>query len=297
MNTIRFSSPVTDDRRRHLIFSGDFFLYPARPSVISLCDHAARMIRSTFGELPPETAQHHLSVEEFVKVIGPLKTRFTNDAGTKEIIRNLLADFGHDLDATYFDVPRLRVVTSDQYLTAGLGYAYKAHRDTWYSSPAFQINWWLPVYELESERTLALYPKYWRQPIQNSSAEFDYDQWTQSGRTAATQQIKTDTRKHPLPTEEVDAADELRFVMNSAESMVFSSSHLHATVPNTSGKTRFSIDFRTIHYGDAEAGIGSPNIDNRSSGTTLADFIKARDFSPIDVNLVSRVRGQRRLIA
>jgi len=296
MNTIRLSSALADDRRRHQIFSGDFFLYQGRKSVVALCDHAAGMIRETFRELPAETAQHHLSVEDFVKAIGPLKTRFTNDQGTKELMRALLAEFGHDLDQTYFDVPRLRVVTSDQYLTAGLGYAYKAHRDTWYSSPQCQVNWWLPVFDLESERTLALYPKYWHQPLQNSSAEFDYDKWTQIGRAAAAQQIKTDTRKHPLPTEAVDVADELRFVLNSADAVVFSASHLHATVPNSSGKTRFSIDFRTVHRADAEAGLGSPNIDNRSSGTTLADFIKAADFLPIDRELVKKVQSEPRIV-
>ncbi len=94
----------------------------------------------------------------------PLKSKFTNDLATKKLVQEILADFGLDLDKTYFDVPRLRVVTSDKFLTSGVGYAYKAHRDTWYGSPASQINWWLPVFDLDVEQTLALYPSYWHNP-------------------------------------------------------------------------------------------------------------------------------------
>jgi len=56
-----------------------------------------------------------------------------------------------DLDDTYLDMPRLRVVSSHGYLTTGMGYAHPPHRDTWYSAPMAQINWWLPTYDLGPE--------------------------------------------------------------------------------------------------------------------------------------------------
>jgi len=249
--------------------------------VTALCSHAQRMIAETFAGQDPETAQYAHSVEDFAAKIGPLKSRFTNDLQTKELVREILMDFGHDPIETYFDVPRLRVVTSDNFLTSGVGYAYKAHRDTWYSSPQSQINWWLPVFDLASERTLAFYPKYWSQPVQNSSQGFDYGEWIRVGRQMAISQVGKDTRKHPLPTEPIDAAAEMRLVLKAAESVLFSASHLHATVPNSSGKTRFSLDFRTVNLRDLESKTGSPNIDNLSRGTTLGDFLRASDFAPL----------------
>jgi hypothetical protein len=290
MTTLHLNDTRPDARRRERLFAGDFFVFASRPSVAALCSHAQGMIAATFPGQDPETAQYRMSVGDFVSAVGPMKSRFTNDLHTKELVRGILSEFGHDLGQTYFDVPRLRVVTSDQFLTAGVGYAYKAHRDTWYSSPECQVNWWLPVYDLESERTLAFYPSYWSRPIRNSSHGFDYDEWVRVGRAAATKEVGTDTRKHPLPTEPIDEAAEMRMVFRSAESVLFSASHLHATVPNTSGKTRFSLDFRTVHLDDLASGAASPNIDNASIGTTLGDFIRASDFSPIPRECVEAAR-------
>jgi hypothetical protein len=279
MIQLHLNAPSADNERRSRIFSGDFFVYSARDSVMALCSHARQMIAETFPDREPETAQYAFGVQDFAAKIGPLKSRFTNDLRTKELVRNILLDFGHDPGETYFDVPRLRVVTSDNFLTSGVGYAYKAHRDTWYSSPQSQVNWWFPVYGLASERTLAFYPKYWSQAVQNSSQDFDYGEWVRVGRQMATAQVGKDTRKHPLPTETIDPAAEMRLVLGAAESVLFSASHLHATVPNSSGKTRFSLDFRTVHLGDLLSKTGSPNLDNGSRGTTLADFLRTSDFA------------------
>jgi hypothetical protein len=286
MNRTYLNSKAADDARRALLFNGNFFLYSSRPSVRRLCEHAQKLIAATFPSLDPQRAQYQMKVEDFVTAVGPLKSKFTNDSVTKGIVQEILADFGLDPHETYFDVPRLRVVTSDKFLTSGVGYAYKAHRDTWYASPGCQINWWLPVYDLDVEQTLALYPHYWANPIKNSSGDFDYDEWCRVGRQLATSQIGTDTRKHPLPLEEVKTDDELRVICNSAEMILFSAAHLHATVPNTAGTTRFSIDFRTLHIGDLRSGLGAPSIDNSSRGTTLRDFLSATDFAPLPPELV-----------
>ena len=55
--------------------------------------------------------------------------------------------------------------------------------------------------------------------------------------------------------------------------ILFSGQQMHSSVPNTSGLTRFSIDFRTVHLDDVVAKRGAPNIDSvdtleLSCGTT-----------------------------
>jgi hypothetical protein len=62
---------------------------------------------------------------------------------------------------------------------------------------------------------------------------------------------------------------------------------LHSAVPNTSGKTRFSIDFRTVHFDDVVAKIGAPNIDSASTGTSLRDFMRGSDFSRLPADVVA----------
>lgn len=279
---------LTDEARRRRIFEGNLFLTSPRPRMAALCGFAQSMIEEAFSQPDPQDAQSNFAVEDYVKILGPLKSTFTNHLRTKELLRDVLLEFGCDLDGTYFDVPRLRIVTHGGYLTAGLGYAYKPHRDIWYASPTCQVNWWIPVYPLEPEQALAFFPHYWNRPLRNSSSEFDYEEWCQVGRQQAASQIKVDTRKHPLAQEEIPSDTELRLVCDAAATICFSSAYLHATAPNTSGKTRFSLDFRTVHIDDVRSGAGAHNIDTAATGTTLGDFIRASDFSPLPAELVQQ---------
>ncbi len=68
--------------------------------------------------------------------------------------------------------------------------------------------------------------------------------------------------------------------------MIFSAAQMHSTVPNTSGRTRFSIDFRTVHLDDVVAKLGAPNIDSACTGTVLRDFLRGTDFTHIPEEIV-----------
>jgi hypothetical protein len=57
-------------------------------------------------------------------------------------------------------------------------------------------------------------------------------------------------------------------------------------VPNTSGATRVSIDFRTVNVADVRAHRGAPNVDARCTGTNLGDFLRASDLAPMPPELV-----------
>ena len=124
----------------------------------------------------------------------------------------MLAESGCDIQKTYFDVPRLRTMAHGEYLKAGLAYQFHPHRDTWFSAPQQQLNWWLPVYEIESENSMAFHPKYFDRPIRNSSSDYDYAAWNKTGRQQAAKQVKKETRKQPQPEEplELDARSQGR---------------------------------------------------------------------------------------
>jgi hypothetical protein len=249
-------------------------------------------LREAFHPLDPLTAQFHMSVERFVEIFGPLKPKFIHHARTKEIIRAVLSEFGCDLDTTYQDVPRLRAVTSDAYLTSGVGYAHHLHRDTWYSAPMQQINWWLPIFEMASESSMAFHPRYWNEPVKNGSSEFNYYEWNSTGRASASQHIKSDTRKQPKPEQPMELDPQVRFVPEPGGVILFSAAQMHSTVPNTSGKTRFSIDFRTVHVGDIKVKKTPPNIDSACTGTSLRDFLKAGDLSPMPEDVITIVEPE-----
>ena len=137
---------------------------------------------------------------------------------------------------------------------------------------------------------MSMFPEYWDRPVVNSSNDFDYDEWCRVGRQQAVTQTTTDDRKHPLPLSPVETRSDTRICGMPGDLFMFSAAHLHSTAPNSSGKTRFSLDFRTLSLDDIDSGRGAPNIDSRATGTTLGDFLRADDFSRISLELIERER-------
>ena len=68
---------------------------------------------------------------------------------------------------------------------------------------------------------------------------------------------------------------------------MFSAAQMHSSVPNTSGKTRFSIDFRLVNIDDVAAKRGAPKMDEQCTGTTMRDYLRGTDFSHIPDELVA----------
>ncbi|HEX4960786.1 MAG TPA: hypothetical protein VF173_08100 [Thermoanaerobaculia bacterium] len=286
MTTLYFDTHLTDDERRGRLYAGDVFVYSPRPSTRALTEFARELIAEAFSPLDPQQAQDSLPVERFVEIAGPLKPRFIHHPRTLELLLDLLHDLGADLEKTYFDVPRMRVATSGGYLTAGVAYVLHPHRDIWYSSPPCQLNWWLPVYPFESESSFALHPRYWNEPVQNSSDEYNHYHWNKVGRANSAKEVKTDTRKQPKPLEPLELEPEVRIVCPPGGLILFSGAHLHSTVPNTSGRSRFSIDFRTAHLDELASQGGAPSLDRHCTGTTLFELRRASDFSPVPEEVI-----------
>jgi hypothetical protein len=256
-------------------------VYSAVPESLELVEHARALIAEAFGSRDPQTAQDEMPVDRFAALLADLKPRFIHHPRSKDLIRNLLGALQCDLDVTYFDVPRMRTSTADNYLVTGISYAFHAHRDTWYSAPLSQLNWWLPIYPVVPENVMAFHPHYWDTQIRNSSRNYDYQEWNRTSRYNAVTHIQTDTRVQPKAEELVRLDPEVRVVPEPGGLMLFSANQLHSTVPNTSGHTRFSIDFRTVHLGDIRSGTGASHVDSYCTGTSLRDFLRGSDFDPI----------------
>jgi hypothetical protein len=289
VNTVYIDPGADEGVRRERLYQGQLFVLSPRPSTIALIEHARDMIETAFGGIDPQLAQYEMSVERYVEICAPLKPAFIHNDTTKRLLRNVVEDFGCVLDDTYVDVPRLRMVTSDGYLTSGVGYAHHPHRDTWYSAPMAQLNWWLPIYDIETEQSMAFHPYYFDKPIKNGSSDFNYYEWNATGRKGAATQIKADTRKQPKPEEELEHLQpELRLVPPAGGIVLFSPAHLHSTVPNTSGRARYSIDFRTVNRKDLELGRSAPNLDSHCTGTSLRDFRRGSDASQLPDEIIAR---------
>jgi hypothetical protein len=288
MTNVFVDCDLAEEARRRRLYEGDLFVFSPRASTLALVEHARGMIAAALPGLDPLRAQYDMPVEQYVSIMAPLKPAFIHHPRTKELIRDILADLGCVLETTYLDVPRLRMVTSDGYLTSGVGYAHHPHRDTWYSAPQAQLNWWMPLWDIEAESSMAFHPAWFDRPIKNSSDNFNYYRWNGEGRKDAAQHIHSDTREQPKPLERVELEPELRIVLKAGGVVIFSPVHLHSTVPNTTGRTRYSIDFRTVNAEDLTAGRGGPNVDAACTGTSLRDFMRGTDLARLPDELVRR---------
>ena len=276
---IWFNSKADDGSRRDALYHGSIFVYSPSAAALELCGFARELIEEAFHPLDPRKVHETLPVERCVEVLAELKPKFIHHAKSKELIRQLLSERGCDLEQTYFDVPRLRTAFSADYLSSGIAYAFHPHRDTWYSAPFSQINWWMPVYPINPDNSMAFHPRYWDEPLRNSSDTYNYYEWNRSSRQTAAQHVKADTRVQPRAEVSLDPDPQVRVLAEVGGIMMFSAAHLHSTVPNTSGLTRYSIDFRTVHLDDVWKRTGAPNLDSKCSGTTMRDYIRATDYS------------------
>ena len=286
MSAVLIDPHLSDEERREALYAGDLLFYSPLKGSTALCDLAWEMIVDAFAPIAPERAQFEMPVEKFVEIISKLKPAFTHHPDAKRHLRTFFEDVGADPEETYFDVPKLRIVSTDGYLTAGMGYAYKAHRDIWYACPESQINWWTPIRPITERRGLAFYPSEFGREVPNNSHDFDAYQWNADGRKNAGKYITSDPRPHPRFQGE--SLEDPQILIGAPASVIaFSAQHLHATVPNDSGETRFSIDFRTVHRDDILGHRGAVLSDNRSTGTTVRDFMRGTDHTRFDEEIVA----------
>jgi hypothetical protein len=286
MSTVHYDAHCSDEARREALYHGDIFVYSPMPATRALAELARGMIAEAFAPHDPRRIDQVLSMEECAAVLARLKPAFIHHPECKRLLPEIIKSVGGSPDETYFDVPRLRSAYPTHYLTSGIAYAFHAHRDTWYSAPPCQINWWLPVFEIEARNCLAFYPEYFDRAVGNTSEIYNYYEWNAKSRASAAQHVKQDTREQPKLTERISERD-LRLLVPPGGVILFSAAQLHETVPNTSGLARYSIDFRTVNRRDAAARRGAPNVDSRCTGTTMRDYLRASDLSRLPEQVVT----------
>src|SRR5712664_4737755 len=122
MNAIFFDTKVSDDLRRQMVYEGQLVICSPTLGSLALCAFAREMAAEAFAPLDPREVQHSLPVERFAAILAELKPKFIHHPRSKQLIQQLLAEVGCDLEKTHFDVPRLRTSTHAGYLTSGISY-------------------------------------------------------------------------------------------------------------------------------------------------------------------------------
>jgi hypothetical protein len=285
MSSVYFDPKMDDARRRQRLFDGDLIILSASAGTEALIALARQMLEEAFAPHDSRLLHKHRTAEEVAAILGVLKPKFIHHPESKVLIRQIMRENDVDLDKLYFDVPRLRSAYPSGFLSAGIAYAFHPHRDTWYSAPMCQLNWWMPVYPIEPNNSMAFYPRYFREPVKNNSSIYNYYEWNTKNRASAASHVKTDTREQPKPQQPLEPVT-MSFVPEPGSIILFSGAHLHETVPNTTDYARYSIDFRTVHLDDLTEGRGAPNVDSQCTGTTMRDYLRASDLQHLPEEVI-----------
>ena len=275
--SLRTERPASSAAMRQALYHGDLFRLPATAASRCLIADAVACLKDEVGDNPRE-AQFRFSDEDYFQRIGRLRKHLYTDALFHSHVRTLLTE--HDFGSTRcaFDPMRLRVVTHKGYENPRAAPIYYAHRDTWYAHSQAEITWWIPLHDVTAEETFVFYPDWFSRPVPNNSEQFDYDAWTRNG---ASLRIGWQDRNHgathlyPGLIGDFEPGREVCFAASAGEIVLFAGSHFHQTRKNGTGRTRFSLDFRTVDLDDHTAGIGAPNVDIRSTGSALVDYLQS----------------------
>jgi hypothetical protein len=269
---------ITDEERRAHLYAGDIVILSATVGTRALTDLARQMLQDAFSPHDPRKIHEVKSAEEVAAILAKLKPAFIHHPECKKLIPRIMQEHGVDTDKLYFDVPRLRSAYPSDFLSSGIAYAFHPHRDTWYSAPMCQLNWWIPVYPLDPDNAMGFYPRYFNEAVKNNSEIYNYYEWNTKNRATAAQHVKSDTREQPKAQQELEPVT-VRYLPPPGGTIVFSGAQLHETVPNTTKVARYSIDFRTVHYDDVMQRRGARNVDSRCTGTTMRDYLRASDLT------------------
>ena len=223
------------------------------------------------------------------RLLGSWKPRFIHSPQSKDLICKIIREAGFCAEGTHYDVPKPRTSFPVGHLTTGIAYAFPWHRDVWYGAPAQQINWWLPVFAARDDNSMRFDLRNFDRAVTNSSSQFDYYR-NNTARLNTASQISDERQVRPAALN-YSPIDELVVVPAPGAVMLFSGAQLHASIPNTSGRARFSVDFRTVDVADLNEGRGAPLVDADCTGTAIRDFRRVTDGAPFDEETVISLFG------
>ena len=288
MNVVVDPDMSCDDLRQQL-YAGNLVILTRLQALRNFVEHTREEITELFKPHDPEHVHEHIDPPEMAKILGVWKPRFIHSERSRKLVRAVIAEAGFPAEGTHYDLPKPRTSFPVGHLTTGVAFAFPWHRDVWYSAPAQQVNWWLPIFPVRQDNAMSFDLASFNRAVPNSSDTFDYYRNNASRLTTATQVSREVQARPGALNHKPD--QELIILPAPGEVLLFSGAQLHASIPNTSGRARFSVDFRTVDDADLIAGCGAPLADVHCTGTAIRDFINVADESSFDEQTVIDLFG------
>ena len=269
--------PATNEDTRNQIYQGEVFRVAANQASNRLVQMAYSVLYEALGAAPRQ-AEREWPKSDFFTAMGHARREIYTSHRFHRAVRDCIVSLGFDNSVVAFDPARLRIINHNGHLDPLAAAVYYPHRDIWYGHPNSLITWWIPLDDLSAEETFCFYPECFDQPVPNSSAIFDYDEWVSKGwdLKIGWQKVSAEHRsQYPALTADIDRGKAVGFNCSRGDNLLFSGAHFHATRPHSQHRTRFSLDFRIVDVRDWKAKRGAPCVDNYSTGSAVVDYIQA----------------------
>src|SRR5215469_11685986 len=173
---------VPADELRQALFAGNLVILTRLRALRDFVDYTREELTSLFKPYDPEHAHEHIEPTEMARILGGWKPQFIHAEQSKKLVRGIIEEAGFAANQTHYDLPKPRTSFPVGHLTTGVAFAFPWHRDAWYSAPAQQINWWLPIFPVRDDNA----PSFGRE-VPNTSSDFDYYENNASRLLTATQ--------------------------------------------------------------------------------------------------------------
>ncbi|MDY7559693.1 hypothetical protein QN366_00745 [Pseudomonas sp. CCC3.2] len=259
--------PCSPNDVHERIYKGQILAIDAQPAMAKLVTFADEFLREALFPHTPALIHQHWSHAQQAEGFTRCQADFHQAHEANRLWVKLMEDIGLDpvelacdrLHLRFQPPPSSDAPASRARATATIAF----HRDTWGSNLYAQTNWWAPIYPVSAQRTFAMYPHLWDQPLQNTSAEFDLASVLARSQAGGRNSVDAD-QATPHLLETVDASLGQPVVIAPGSIIAFSGAHAHAGVPNSSALTRISFETRTLWLNDLRKGRGAPNIDGHA---------------------------------
>lgn len=277
------------DALRQKLYDGNLVVLTQLQSVSDFVEYTREQLIQLFAPHDPEYAHEFYEPAEMARILGAWKPRFIHAEQSRRRLRAIVTEAGLPAGHTHYDVPKPRTSFPIGHLTTGVAFAFPWHRDVWYSAPAQQLNWWLPVFPAREDNSMSFDLPCFSRAVPNNSALFDSYRNNAQRLTTATQ-VTAEKQVRPGAIDHLPVHD-LVILPSPGSVLLFSGAQLHTSIPNTSGLARYSVDFRTVDARDLLEGRGAPLVDAYCTGTAVRDFRNLADGSAFDEETVIRLFG------
>lgn len=290
MPAILTDPEIPADELRQRLYRGDLVVLTRLRALSRFVEYMRDELAGLFAPHDPEHAHEHIEPAGMAEILRSFKPRWIHAGRSRDLVRAIVAEAGFDAEYTHYDVPKPRTSFPAGHLTTGIAFAFPWHRDVWYSAPAQQINWWLPIFPVRETNAMSFDLANFGRRVPNTSRDFDYYR-NNAHRLDTARSVGKETQARPGAIGHI-ADLEVIPLPAPGQVLLFSGAQLHKSIPNTSGLARYSVDFRTVDTRDLAAGRGAPLADADCTGTAIRDFVSVKDESPLDEGWVRSIFGE-----